>query len=87
MQAPMNNGCGTPQDGAVARRATLAEAILRRKHRWGEWFVERGIFAVSLSAILMIFLIFIFVGREALPVALGQTSNARIQKPIACGVR
>ncbi len=78
----MNNGCGTPQAGALSGRATLAEAILRRKHRWGEWLVERGIFMVSLSAILMIFLIFIFVGREALPVALGRTNNARIQKPI-----
>jgi phosphate transport system permease protein len=83
MQAPLNNGCGEPQAGALARRAPLAEAILRRKHRWAEWLVERGIFTVSLSAILMIFLIFIFVGREAVPVALGRTNNARVQKPIA----
>ncbi len=83
MQAPINNGCGSPQDGALARRASLAEAIVRRKTRWGEWLVERGIFAVSLSAILMIFLIFVFVGRESVPVALGQTNNARGQKPIA----
>ena len=69
----MNNGCSTPQAGALSGRATLAEAILRRKHRWGEWLVERGIFMVSLSAILMVFLIFVFVGREALPVALGRT--------------
>ncbi len=40
------------------------------------------IFAVSLSAILMVFLIFAFVGREALPVVLGKTSNARTEKPI-----
>ena len=78
----MNNGCSTPQAGALSGRATLAEAILRRKHRWGEWLVERGIFMVSLSAILMVFLIFVFVGREALPVALGRTSNARVQKLI-----
>ena len=83
MQAPLNNGCGEPQIGAMASRVSLAEAILRRHHRWGEWLLERGIFAVSLSAILMIFLIFVFVGREAVPVALGWTNNARIQKPIA----
>ena len=83
MQAPFKNGCGDPQSGTVAQRASLAEAILRRKHRWAEWLVERGIFMVSLSAILMIFLIFLFVGREAMPVALGWTNNARIQKPIA----
>lgn len=57
-------------------------SILRQRRRWGEWLAERGIFAVSLSSILMIFLIFAFVGREALPVVLGQTNNARSQKPL-----
>ncbi|MFZ2642624.1 MAG: phosphate ABC transporter permease subunit PstC [Verrucomicrobiia bacterium] len=83
MQAPINNGYGSPQNGALARRVSLAAAIVRRKTRWGEWLVERGVFLVSLSAILMIFLIFIFVGREALPVAMGRTNNSRAQKPIA----
>lgn len=67
----------------MPRRVNLAEAIVRRRLRWGEWLVERGVFLVSLSAILMIFLIFVFVGREALPVALGRTNNSRGQKPIA----
>jgi phosphate transport system permease protein len=49
----------------------------RKRRRWAEWFVERAIFLVSLSAIVMIFLIFAFVGREALPVILGKTNNAR----------
>lgn len=40
------------------------------------------IFLVSLSTILMIFLIFAFVGREALPIALGKTNNARVTQPI-----
>lgn len=57
-------------------------SILRQRRRWGEWLAERGIFAVSLSSILMIFLIFAFVGRESLPVVLGQTNNARTQKPL-----
>lgn len=50
----------------------------RRRVRPLEWIAERGIFVVSLSAIVMIFLIFAFVGREALPVILGRTDNARI---------
>lgn len=51
--------------------------LTHRRRRWGEWLAERGIFAVSLSSILMVFLIFAFVGREALPVILGQVNTAR----------
>jgi phosphate transport system permease protein len=43
-----------------------------------EWLVERGIYMVSLSAILMVFLIFVFVGREALPVVLGTAQSAAL---------
>src|SRR5258708_4435676 len=58
---------------------------LRRGHRARplEWLAERVIFVVSLSAILVIFLIFLFIGREALPVALGRINEARSQKVIA----
>ncbi len=52
------------------------------KARPGEWLAEKFIFLVSLSAILMVLLIFLFVAREALPVFLGQTNTALIQKPI-----
>jgi phosphate transport system permease protein len=48
-----------------------------------EWLAERLIFAVSLSAILMIFLIFVFVAREALPIFLGQMNSAPVQPVIA----
>jgi phosphate transport system permease protein len=41
-----------------------------------EWIAEKLIFLVSLSAILMVFLIFIFVAREALPVLLGRMGAA-----------
>ena len=51
--------------------------ILRRRRRWGEWLMERAIFGVALTSIVMVFLIFAFVGKEALPVILGQTNNAR----------
>src|SRR2546426_4667773 len=57
---------------------------LRRGHRAKplEWLAERVIFLVSLSAILMVFLIFLFIGREALPVALGRMNSASRQKVI-----
>jgi phosphate transport system permease protein len=52
------------------------------KARPVEWLAEKFIFFVSLSAILMVLLIFLFVVREALPVFFGQTNTALIQKPI-----
>jgi phosphate transport system permease protein len=48
-----------------------------------EWLAEKFIFFVSLSAILMVFLIFLFVAREALPIFLGQTDTALVQKVIS----
>lgn len=50
-----------------------------------EWIAEKTIFLVSLSAILMIFLIFLFVAREALPIFLGQMDSALVQKVIPSG--
>src|SRR5260370_8550444 len=47
-----------------------------------EWLAEKFILLVSLSAIVMIFLIFVFIGREALPVALGRLNTALLQKVI-----
>jgi phosphate transport system permease protein len=48
-----------------------------------EWLAEKFIFLVSLSAILMVFLIFIFVAREALPLFLGETNTALVQPVIS----
>lgn len=72
-------------EAATATAQVLSQPRIRRtsRRRWAEWFAERGIFAVSLSAIVMIFLIFAFVGREALPVLLQQTNNARGGKILA----
>jgi phosphate transport system permease protein len=58
---------------------------MRRGHHWRplEWLVEKGILLVSLSAILMILLIFLFVGREALPVFLGGLNTGSSQKVIS----
>jgi phosphate transport system permease protein len=65
----------------------------RRPHGWMgihrghqarpvEWLAEKFIFLVSLSAIAMVLLIFLFVAREALPVFFGETNTALIQPVI-----
>src|SRR5689334_12455972 len=41
-----------------------------------EWMVEKGIFLVALSTILMVFLIFLFVGKEALPIFFSKMNSA-----------
>lgn len=64
-------------------RATDWSTIRRGvKARPVEWLAERGILLVSLSTIVMVFLIFLFVGREALPVVLGHLNAARVQEVI-----
>jgi phosphate transport system permease protein len=57
---------------------------LRRGHHAKplEWLAEKVILLVSLSAILMVFLIFVFIGREAIPVAFGQMNSALSQTTI-----
>ncbi len=52
------------------------------KARPGEWLAEKFIFLVSLSAIAMVLLIFLFVAREALPIFFGDTNTALIQPVI-----
>ncbi len=61
---PADNNSNTPNDWAGVRRGQQRRPL--------EWLVEKGIFLVSLSAILMVFLIFLFVARESLPLVLGQ---------------
>lgn len=60
---------------------------LRRGHRARpfEWLVEKSILLISMSTILMIFLIFLFVAREALPIVLGRMNSALVQEivPVA----
>ena len=46
-----------------------------------EWVTEKFIFLVSLSAIVTVFLIFVFVLREALPIFLG-TANSSAVRPV-----
>ncbi len=47
-----------------------------------EWFAEKFIFAVALSTIAVVLLIFVFVAREAFPVVLGKSNTALIQPVI-----
>lgn len=57
---------------------------LKRGHRARplEWIAEHLIFAVSFSTIALILLIFVFVGREAVPVLFGQVNSALLQEVI-----
>ena len=66
---------------------TIGWMGIKRGHRARplEWLVERLIFLVSLSAIVMVFLIFVFITREALPVILGQMNGSLAQKVIPLG--
>ena len=58
---------------------------IRRGHRAhpAEWLAEKFIFLVSLTAIVMVFLIFAFIMREALPLFLGKMNSALVQPVIA----
>lgn len=55
---------------------------LHRGHRARplEWLAEKTILLISLTAILVVFLIFLFVGREAWPVLVGATNSSLAQE-------
>jgi hypothetical protein len=59
-------------------RRSIGWMGLKRGHRARplEWVAEKFIFLVSLSAIVVVFLIFLFVAREALPIFLGQMNSS-----------
>jgi phosphate transport system permease protein len=71
-----------PTAAQTARSAEWAALARSRKRRPLEWVVEKGIFLTSLSAILMIFLIFLFVGNKAWPIVVGKTTSSRVFKAI-----
>jgi phosphate transport system permease protein len=73
----------TSQDKSDGKR-TIGWIGIHRGHKARplEWLAEKFIFLVSLSAILMVFLIFLFIAREALPVFLGRMDSALVQKVI-----
>lgn len=57
---------------------------IRRGHRAHpfEWLAEKFIFLVSLTTMLMVFLIFAFVTREAFPLIAGKVNSAAVQPVI-----
>lgn len=48
-----------------------------------EWLAEKFIFLVASSAILIVFLIFLFVVREALPIFLGKMDSSSLQEMVS----
>ena len=68
----------------MASKRSVGWMGLKRGHRANpiEWLAEKLIFAGSLLAILMVFLIFLFIGREALPVILGRVNSGFAHQPI-----
>ena len=69
---------------ATAKR-TVGWMGIHRGHRArpAEWLAEQGIFLISLTAILMVFLIFVFVAREAMPLVLGQMNSAAVRPVVS----
>src|SRR6187397_2900489 len=63
---------------ATTTRRSIGWMGLKRGHRARpfEWVAEKFIFLVSLSAIVVVFLIFLFVAREALPIFLGRMNSS-----------
>jgi phosphate transport system permease protein len=64
----------------ITAKRSIGWMGLQRGHqaRPLEWLAEKGIFLISLSAIVMVFLIFVFVAREALPIFLEQMNSASV---------
>jgi phosphate transport system permease protein len=48
-----------------------------------EWIAEKVIFLVSMSALVMVALIFVFIGRESLPIFLGREDSSHSTQMIA----
>lgn len=63
---------------SATRKAEWAALATGHKPRPLEWIAEKGIFLTSLSAIVMIFLIFAFVGNKAWPVLVGKADSSRV---------
>ena len=63
---------------ATGLKAQWAVLCTSHKSRPLEWVVEKGIFLTSLSAIVMIFLIFAFVASKAWPIVVGGETSSRV---------
>ena len=76
-----------PQGSAACadRKEQWARLARGHKPRPGEWLAEKGIFLTSLSAIVMVFLIFAFVGNKAWPIFAGKMNSSKVFTPIPVG--
>ncbi|MCS1409707.1 MAG: Phosphate transport system permease protein PstC 1 [Verrucomicrobia subdivision 3 bacterium] len=55
----------------------------KRQIQPADWIAEKNIFAVSLSPIIVVFLIFLFITREALPILVGTAKDQMtVEEPI-----
>ena len=78
----------TPTSSAADQSAGLSVGDVRssewaalatgHKSRPLEWLVEKGIFLTSLSAIVMIFLIFAFVANKGWPIFAGRMNSSKV---------
>jgi phosphate transport system permease protein len=78
--ASLMNGQLTP----TKAKRTIGWMGIQRGHQAHpfEWLVEKAILAISFSAILMILLIFLFIGREAMPILFGRMDTSHATKVI-----
>jgi phosphate transport system permease protein len=69
-------------NGALTRTGSWASLTRSHRARPWEWVAERAIQHISLSAIVLILLIFLFVVREALPILLGRADSSATAKAL-----
>lgn len=72
-RSPASQPAAPPAAGPPTRWATLARG---RRIRPGEWLAERGIQVLAFTAVVMILLILLFVGREAWPIFAGRVDSS-----------
>ncbi len=65
-------------DHTAEMKAQWAKLCTGHKPRPLEWLVEKGFFLTSLSAIVMIFLIFFFVASKAWPIVVGKENSSKV---------
>lgn len=56
----------------------IDKSLVRKNMRWGEWFIEKTVATVASFSIVLIFLIFIFVFRESLPLLSSLTISDKV---------
>ncbi|MCE7935202.1 MAG: phosphate ABC transporter permease subunit PstC [Chlorobi bacterium CHB2] len=67
--------------GAATGGAGSYPSLTQKERRIGERLIELGIFAVSTTSIIFIFLIFLFVFREASPIFFGGAESEKKETP------